>query len=89
MPDRDLMQSWRPGLSGTDPQVILEQLTEARSAVIALAHRVRAIDINARDYAGRAAELADDLRQRIAIQQQLDAIADRLHAAAMAVADHC
>ena len=87
MPDRDLMQGWRPGLSGTDPQAMLDQLTEARSAVIAATHCVRVIDINARDYAGRPAELADDYERRLEVVGLLNEAADRLMAAAMHVAD--
>ena len=87
MADRDLMQGWKPGLCGTEPQAMLEQLTEARSAVIAAAHRVYAVDINARDYAGREAELSDDHRLRLEVVRLLNEAADRILAAAMNVAN--
>ena len=88
MPDRDLMQGWRPGLSGTEPRVMLDQLTEARSAVIDAAQCVHAVDINGRDYAGRGAELADDHRLRLEVVGLLNEAAERLMVAAMHVADH-
>jgi hypothetical protein len=88
MPDRDLMQGWRPGLSNTAPQAMLDQLVDAYSAVIDAAHCVYAVDINGRDYAGRRAELADDHRLRLEVVGLLNEAAERLMVAAMHVADH-
>ena len=88
MPDRNLMQGWRPGLSGSSPAAVLEQILEARSAVLDAVRAVELIDLHGRDYVGREDSLSDDHRQRADILLQLDDLGDRLYAAAEAVAKH-
>jgi hypothetical protein len=84
--DTPLLAGWRSGLSGTDPQSMLDAVLDCRSAVWAAKAHLWALDVNARDYVGREDAMRVDLAARLELSRRLDAVADALMDAAESVA---
>ena len=82
----DLMHGWTSGLSGTEPQSVLDSILDARSAVYAARQAILAIEIHARDYEGQEAAMRADLRARGELAARLTPISDALMEAAENVA---
>jgi hypothetical protein len=81
-----LLDGWRSGLSGTDPQSMLDAVLDARSAVYAARQALFVIDINGRDYVGREAAMQADQAARRHLALRLTAVSDALMDAAESVA---
>jgi hypothetical protein len=85
--DTPLLAGWRSGLSGTDPQSMLDAVLDARAAVAAArANVLIGIEIHARDYVGREEAMRTDLAARHELAQRLQNVADALLDAAESVA---
>jgi hypothetical protein len=84
----DLLSTYRPTLGGSEPDALLEQIADARSAVWEAARKVGAMDIHMRDYLGRESDYYAELSRRAALVETLHAVADALYESALCVRQH-
>jgi hypothetical protein len=84
----DLLSTYRPALGGSEPDALLEQIADARSAVWEAACKVGALDIHMRDYQGREADYYAELSRRAGLVTSLHQVAGALYEAALCVRQH-
>jgi hypothetical protein len=83
-----LLSTYRPSLGGSEPDALLDQIADARSAVSEAACKVQELDIHMRDYQGRVSDYYAELARRAKLVETLQAVADALSSAALCVRNH-
>jgi hypothetical protein len=84
----DLLSTYRPALGGSEPDALLDQIADARSAVSEAACKVQELDIHMRDYQGRVSDYYAELSRRAGLVETLQAVANSLYEAALCVRQH-
>ena len=84
----DLLSTYKPTLGGSEPDALLEQIGDARSAVWEAARKVGLIDIHMRDFQRREADYYAELSRRAGLVETLHTVANALYESAMCVRQH-